>query len=208
MLNAGNAMNNVAMQRLQAQMAAAGQAQQGDWQQLQARMQAANLAGQGYRNDIGQQLAAAGQMPGLGSSGFLPGQQLMSAGEYTRNNLQNQNNAGWTGLQQYLSNLGNVTGLFSNQGQIKQAPDAGAQMVGNASQLASMAAMGAMMSDRRLKTDVEEVGHGLYRWRYLWGGPLYEGPMAQDVLAVAPELVTVGPAGFLMIPASLIREVA
>jgi hypothetical protein len=65
----------------------------------------------------------------------------------------------------------------------------------------------AMLSDRRLKTDVEEVGHGLYRWRYIWGGPLYEGPMAQDVLEVAPELVgEIG--GYLTIPASLIREVS
>jgi hypothetical protein len=207
MLNAGNAMNDVAMQRLQAQLAAAQQAQAGDQFQQQQRMLAAGKLGEGYRGDIAQQLAAAQLMPGLGTSGFLPGQQLMSAGEYTRNNLQNQNNAGWTGLQQYLDNLKGVTGLFSNQGQIKQAPDAGAQMVGNATQLGSMAAMGYMMSDRRLKTDVEEVGHGLYRWRYLWGGPRYEGPMAQDVAEVVPELVAVGPGCYLMIPASLIREV-
>jgi hypothetical protein len=61
-------------------------------------------------------------------------------------------------------------------------------------------------SDRRLKTDLEEVGHGLYRWRYIWGGPLYEGPMAQDVLELAPELVG-EVSGYLTIPASLIREV-
>ena len=150
------------------------------------------------------QMAAAQLMPGLGTSGFLPGQQLMSAGEYTRNNLQNQNNAGWTGLEQYLDRLKGVQNLFSNQGTIEQAPDQGSQMMGNISQIASMAAMGAMMgSDRRLKTDVEEVGHGLYRWRYVWGGPLYEGPMAQDI----PEVAVVGPGGYLMIPASLIREV-
>jgi hypothetical protein len=189
MLNAGNAMNNAANQRLQMQMAAADQ------------------ASQGYRSDIAQQLAAAGQMPGLGTSGFLPGQQLLSAGEYTRNNLQQQNNAGWEGLQQYLGNLGGVKNLFSNQGNIQQAPDKGSQLAGNAAQIGSMIAMGAMMSDARLKTDIEEVGHGLYRWRYLWGGPLYEGPMAQDVAEVAPELVTVGPGGYLMLPASLIREV-
>jgi len=204
MVNAGGALNNAAYQRLQAQMAAAQQAQGGDQFQQQQRMDAAQQLGQGYRSDIGQQLAAAQLMPGLGTSGFLPGQQLMSAGEYTRNNLQNQNNAGWTGLQQYLNNLGGVKNLFSNQGTIEQAPDQGSQMMGNISQIASMAAMGAMMgSDRRLKTDVEEVGHGLYRWRYVWGGPLYEGPMAQDV----PEVAIVGPGGYLMIPASLIREV-
>jgi len=189
MLNAGGAMNTAANQRLQMQM------------------EAANQASQGYRSDIQQQLGAAGLMPGLGTSGFLPGQQLLSAGEYTRNNLQQQQNQGWEGLQQYLNSLGGVKNLFSNQGTIEQAPDAGAQMVGNLSQIGSMAAMGAMMSDRRLKTDVEEVGHGLYRWRYVWGGPRYEGPMAQDVAAVAPELVGADGLGYLMIPASLIREV-
>jgi hypothetical protein len=221
MLNAGNAMNNVAMQRLQAQMAAAQQAQAGDQFQQQQRMgaaqqlgqgyrsdldrqmQAANLAGQGYRSDIQQQLGAAGLMPGLGTSGFLPGQQLMSAGEYTRSNLERQNNYGWEGLQRYLGNLQGVQGLFSgNPGNAKQGPDAGAQLVGNLSQLGAMGAQMYMMSDRRLKTDLEPIGGGLYRWRYIWGGPRYEGPMAQDV----PEAIA-GPGGYLMIPATMIREV-
>lgn len=228
MLNAGGAMNDVAMQRLQAQMAAAGQAQQGDWQQLQARMEAANLAGEGYRKDIQQQIGAASMLPGLGTSGFMPGQQLMNAGEVTRANLERQNNAGWTGLQQYLSTLGGVKGLFGTGAMgMTQPPSANAQAFGNAMQMAQLASGMGMFggapvpptgqggnagqaptgwSDRRLKTDVEEVGHGLYRWRYVWGGPRYEGPLAQDVAEVAPELVgEVG--GYLTIPASLIREV-
>jgi len=232
MLNAGNAMNDVAMQRLQAQMAAAQQAQQGDWQQQQARMAAAEAAGEGYRKDIQQQIGAGSLLPQLGQAGFMPGTQLLNAGEYTRANLEKQNNAGWTGLQNYLSQLGNVKNLFgSGGGTIQQPPSANAQAFGNAMMLAQMfgpsmmgggapaqptpAASGSAMtggqalsgwSDRRLKTDIEEVGHGLYRWRYIWGGPLYEGPMAQDVRAVAPELVgEVG--GYLTIPAALIREV-
>jgi hypothetical protein len=186
-----------------AMTAAGGALNDAAYQRLKMQMDAANQAGQGYRSDIQQQLGAAGLMPGLGTSGFLPGQQLLSAGEYTRGNLERQNNAGWEGLQQYLDSLGGVKNLFSNQGQIQQAPDKGSQMVGNMSQLGSMAAMGWMMSDRRLKVDVEEVGHGLYRWRYVWGGPRYEGPMAQDVPGAVP-----GPGGYLMIPASLIHEVS
>ena len=68
-------------------MQAAQQAQQGDWQQLQARITGAQnaMAGDqfqqqlkanaardtaaGYRSDIGQQLAAAGLMPGLVPAG-------------------------------------------------------------------------------------------------------------------------------------------
>jgi len=200
MLNAGTTMNNAAMQRLQAQMAAAGQAQAGDQFQQQQRMNAAQQLGQGYRSDIQQQLGAAGLMPGLGTSGFLPGQQLMNAGEYTRANLERQNNAGWEGLQKYLGNLGGVHDLFSQTGaSAEQGPDAGSQLAGNAMQ---MAMMGMMFSDRRLKVDVELVAPALYRWRYVWGGPRYEGPMAQDV----PGAIA-GPGGYLMIPATMIREV-
>lgn len=233
MLQAGNAMNNVAMQRLQAQLAAAGQAQQGDQFQQQARMAAAEAAGEGYRKDIQQQIGAGSLLPQLGQSGFMPGQQLMNAGEVTRANLERQNNAGWEGLSKYLGNLGQVTNLFGTGGMgVQQPPSANAQGWGNMMQMAQMfmpmmggmgggaaptpAASGSAVtggqalsgwSDRRLKMDVEEVGHGLYRWRYIWGGPRYEGPMAQDVLELAPELVgELG--GYLTIPAALIREVS
>jgi hypothetical protein len=182
------------------QLGAAQQLGQGYRSDLDRQMQAANLAGQGYRNDIAQQLGAAGQMQGLGTAGFMPGQQLLNAGEYTRANLERQNNAGWEGLQKYLGNLGGVHDLFSQTGaSAEQGPDAGSQLAGNAMQ---MAMMGMMFSDARLKTDVELVAPALYRWRYVWGGPRYEGPMAQDVPGAVP-----GPGGYLMIPASLIREV-
>lgn len=50
-----------------------------------------------------------------------------------------------------------------------------------------------MASDRRLKTDVERVGVWkslpLYLYRYVWGGPLRIGVMAQDVLRVKPSAV-------------------
>jgi len=49
-------------------------------------------------------------------------------------------------------------------------------------------------SDRRLKTDVTEIGQltnglKLYRYRYIWGGPARIGVMAQEVLGVMPEAV-------------------
>jgi len=200
MTGAGGAYNQAAMNRANMRMNAAGQVGQNNRSDLARQMEAANLAGQGYRNDIAQQLGAASQMPGLGTAGFMPGSQLMNAGEYTRANLERQNNAGWEGLQKYLGSLGGVHDLFSQTGaSAEQGPDAGSQLAGNAMQ---MAMMGMMFSDARLKVEVELVAPALYRWRYVWGGPRYEGPLAQDVPGAVP-----GPGGYLMIPASLIREV-
>ena len=56
-------------------------------------------------------------------------------------------------------------------------------------------------SDVRLKTDIERVGtaaHGLplYAFRYVGEAGLYEGVMAQDVLDVMPEAVSVAEDGF------------
>jgi len=56
-------------------------------------------------------------------------------------------------------------------------------------------------SDRRLKTDLRVVGatvHGLalYEFRYRGRAGVYEGVMAQDVLAVMPEAVVKGSNGY------------
>ena len=56
-------------------------------------------------------------------------------------------------------------------------------------------------SDLRLKTDVRRIGtaaHGLplYSFRYIGETGLYEGVMAQDVLGVMPEAVSVAEDGY------------
>ena len=56
-------------------------------------------------------------------------------------------------------------------------------------------------SDVRLKTDIERVGtaaHGLplYSFRYVGEAGLYEGVMAQNVLDVMPDAVSVAEDGF------------
>lgn len=59
---------------------------------------------------------------------------------------------------------------------------------------------GALFSDERLKTDVEHVGYThagtpIYTYRYVWGGPVHMGVMAQDV----PEAAEVHSSGFLTV---------
>jgi hypothetical protein len=61
-----------------------------------------------------------------------------------------------------------------------------------------------MVSDIRLKTDIEQVGiaaNGLpiYNFKYIGGDVVYRGVMAQDVLEVFPEAVTTMPNGFLAV---------
>jgi hypothetical protein len=42
-------------------------------------------------------------------------------------------------------------------------------------------------------------GLGLYRFKYIWGGPDHVGVLAQEVLDVAPHAVSVGADGFLRV---------
>jgi hypothetical protein len=61
-----------------------------------------------------------------------------------------------------------------------------------------------MISDLRLKTDIEKVGvaaNGLpiYNFRYIGGDAVYRGVMAQDVLEVFPEAVSIMPNGYLAV---------
>jgi hypothetical protein len=60
-----------------------------------------------------------------------------------------------------------------------------------------------VISDSRLKTDIRQVGttaHDLplYTFRYIGDDGHYEGVMAQDVLKVMPEAVSVGVLSFAM----------
>jgi hypothetical protein len=70
--------------------------------------------------------------------------------------------------------------------------------------MGALGSLGAVVSDRRLKRDIQKVGElanglGLYVWRYLWGDDLEWGHMADEVEKVAPWAVVRHPQGFLMI---------
>jgi len=66
---------------------------------------------------------------------------------------------------------------------------------GTVGNLGSAAATYAAFSDRRLKTDIIKLGQGfkglgVYAFRYIWGGPVMVGFMADEVKEVAPWAVT------------------
>jgi endosialidase-like protein len=62
-------------------------------------------------------------------------------------------------------------------------------------------AAGGTASDRRLKTNIKyletlDSGIKLYSFRYVWGGPMYVGVMAQDLLGSHAEAVITGLDGY------------
>lgn len=66
-----------------------------------------------------------------------------------------------------------------------------------------------MASDVRLKTDlvlVDRLANGLpvYTFRYIWSGTRYQGVMAQDVLEVCPDAVSLDATGYYRVDYALI----
>lgn len=95
------------------------------------------------------------------------------------------------------------TGLVSQnyQNQLQSSQSALGGLFGLAGSLGGA----AIMSDIRAKTDITRVGmldNGLpvYAYRYVWGGPMQIGVMAQEVAQLHPEAVMVdGPTGLLTV---------
>jgi hypothetical protein len=55
-----------------------------------------------------------------------------------------------------------------------------------------------------LKTDIRRLGTSargipVYTFRYIWGGPMFVGTMAQDLLATRPEAVIATGSGYYMV---------
>jgi hypothetical protein len=68
---------------------------------------------------------------------------------------------------------------------------------------------GGGWSDRRLKRRIQRVGIspsglGIYSFQYVWGGPVFVGVIAQEILEVRPEAVVQNASGYLMVDYSLI----
>ena len=135
-----------------------------------------------------QPLTELGAILGMGMSGVNAPSQMYGATPQTGvtgvdyAGLVNQN------YQQQLANYQNqMGGLFG----------LGSSIIGAAG---AAGGFGALFSDERLKTDVKRVGQTdsgipIYTYRYIWGGPVHMGVMAQDVPDAAVETTS----GFLAV---------
>jgi hypothetical protein len=87
-------------------------------------------------------------------------------------------------MANYQNRMGGMGGLFGSV--LSAAGSAGG--------------FGALLSDRRLKTDIRRVaqtdeGTPIYTYRYVWGGPVQMGVMAQDV----PDAAVMTDSGYLAV---------
>lgn len=133
-----------------------------------------------YANERNAMAQAASQAPGLDAAGYqnIPALLALAQGGASipflgANNLAN--------ITQGLVGNSNTTTQTSSPSQA----DSIKQGLGTALQLASI------FSDSRVKTDIRKIGEyadglGKYAYRYIWGGPMQEGVLAQEVAELRP----------------------
>lgn len=219
----GERMNNNAMLATEGERQRALQAQQtglGMYGQLAGQATQAQIAGAG----MFPTLAEAGQYPGQLQEQFAnwgAGYQQQALNDQI-NRFNYQQNAPWQNLQNYNGIIQGFGGLGGQQ----TAPggSSGASALGGAiggaqigSQFGPWGALiggvagGAMgYSDRRLKTDIEEVGKlksGLkvYRYRLFWENEYRLGVMADEARHEIPEAVIRGADGYDRVDYALIE---
>lgn len=126
------------------------------------------------------------------------------------NSATNQNLATQLALGQGLTSVGTdaannyanaLAGLWGNSQTTKTSGGLGQQLLSLGSSLGSAA---ILASDERLKTEVRKVGEepdglGVYEYRYIWGGPLQRGVMAQEVKGIRPWALGPERGGFMTV---------
>lgn len=126
------------------------------------------------------------------------------------NSATNQNLATQLALGQGLTSVGTdaansyanaLAGLWGNSQTTKKSGGLGQQLLSLGSSLGSAA---ILASDERLKTEVRKVGEepdglGVYEYRYIWGGPLQRGVMAQEVKDIRPWALGPERGGFMTV---------
>lgn len=175
--------------------------------QLGQQAQMANAANWINQNQFGRNLDF--------NQGRADMSDLMALLGYGQQTTQYNNNLLGVDQQRAGALFGLIPGLAPTQLDVMGAANMANQQIMQGRQLqqdarnGTMQAIGQlggaalMMSDRRLKTDIEKVGklhNGLnvYAYRYIDGGPRHIGVMADEVQAVKPEAVAeVG--GFLAV---------
>lgn len=193
-----NAMTNFNNSKNQAYSNAANQSVL-TGSQIGSQMLQNNLAAVGAQgNLLNQQGVNYGQQASLSQ---LPYSQLSSLAGMVPGN---------TGTAQSAANPANIAQAFQNQYQGQLSAYNAQTGASNSKQSglfglgsAAIPMLGNMMSDRRVKTDIEAIGPlkdgvNLYRYRYVWDEPGTErhGVMADEVKRVDPQAVIRTPSGF------------
>lgn len=154
------------------------------------RALAPTLAGM-FQQNQGLQAGAAGMASSLDATSSLPLEQYLER-------MRGLATLGQQGTQTTTpSALQTIAGLGLTGAGLFSSPAGGTS---------AASGLSAMFSDRRLKTDVEQVdtdprGFGVYSYRYLWDEPgtRRAGVMADEVAPILPAAVLAHPSGYLMV---------
>ncbi|SEN51346.1 hypothetical protein SAMN04489859_1008125 [Paracoccus alcaliphilus] len=180
-------------------------AQQGMFGMGAQQAQNAAVAGQAGFNNAARQQGVAEQFaqrnqPLNEITALLSGSQVSNPAQMSaatpQTGVANTNIAGMI-QQDYQNRLG------ASQGAMGGLFGLGGSLLGAAG---NAGGFGALFSDERLKTDVQRVGTTdggvpVYTYRYIWGGPVMMGVMAQDV----PEAAIQDESGFLKVDYSRVN---
>ena len=175
-----------------AQLAAAGQLGQQFTAGNNTALNAAQGADGARQAELQQMLSALGLTGGLTDAQYAGINPLLNLGQFAAQTP-------WTGLQAYSGALNNLAGRYGTQtGTTTGNPG----ILGGIGQAVAIGADAkSLFSDRRLKTDIKRVGitdDGLpvYTYRYVMGGPVHMGVMADEVAARRPDALGVMTEGF------------
>jgi hypothetical protein len=165
-----------------------------------------------FNRDTGNMLTANGQIDQANSNQFqnrLAGEQaVIGAGQLQDashqadldaklQRFQARDNKDWTRLGLLQSAAAGSAGNYGVSSGTSQQPS---NMLATIGGIASTA---AKRSDIRLKENIERVGEKngfpLYEWNYRNHAQRYRGVMAQDVLTILPDAVTVTDDGYLAV---------
>lgn len=151
---------------------------------LQTQQIAQGLQGLGQIQGQGALGAAQARQRGvLGSAGALAGGQL-GASQALAGGIRG-------GAQSRIQALTGAAGAEASG--LLGGAQARAQGTQNLLGLGGQLGAAALMSDVRLKTNIDHVGthngHNVYEYNYVWGGPRYRGVMAQEVMKINPDAV-------------------
>ncbi len=166
---------------------------------------AGNMAYQNFGRERDNQIRGMMFAPELANADYSDINQLGAVGSIREGQYQNllnsdierynyNSNADWQRTMEYLAGLNSAGGGTSSTTVEQPGQSPFSSIVGGASTGLGIMSMLGLLSDRRAKTDIKQIGKAdnglpIYSFRYFGQGPVHIGFMAQEVEMVKPEAV-------------------